>query len=128
MHRLPPGVHDPDTARKKKIFWCICSADVGMAYTLGRPCSIPQHEITTDRLARPYDLPGIPGKVYSKGFEYSTLMTEMHPQLFSAAAKDLPKSVRIKLARKFAARVDEIHTDLVRVCTLAISMGVLAGC
>ncbi|KAF4950592.1 hypothetical protein FGADI_8106 [Fusarium gaditjirri] len=115
MHRLPPGSHDPDTARKRKIFWSIYFAHAAMACTFGRPSSMPLHEITTDRLARPYDLPGMPGKIYSTGFDYSILMAEVHLQLFSAPAKDMPKHVRIKLARKFAGRVAEIHSDLLRI-------------
>ncbi|KAG7113642.1 Negative regulator of pleiotropic drug resistance STB5 like protein [Verticillium longisporum] len=90
-HRMPLGVRGSQNSRKKwHIFWYVYTYEKGLAFTVGRASSIPDYDVSTERPRYPDDMPGIPGRTYTAILELAMLQGEIQPQLFSAAASQLP--------------------------------------
>lgn len=136
-HRLPKFVEghgEEEISTPMKLFWHIYVLDRGMAFTLGRPPSIYEFDIATERshISR-YEHTAL-GQ-YVSALQHMPLLTcvrvfygigecadvvgEMHIQLFSAAAqRDSPQN-RIASAKALASRLTRSNIELKQVLSLA---------
>lgn len=112
LHRLTGDSKDPESAARRRVFGYIYIWDKNMAFMLGRPPCIPPHEVTTNQPTHPKDVPGIPGRIYSKFADYTFLAAEVQQQLFTAAGQALPSHVRTEYATAFISRQETIQAEL----------------
>lgn len=112
LHRLSGDLGASESIAKRRVFGYIYIWDKNMAFMLGRPPCIPPYEVSTEQPKHPQDVPGIPGKIYSKFADYTFLAAEVHQQLFTAAGQALPSHVRIEIAHAFISRQEIIQSEL----------------
>ncbi|EXJ56725.1 hypothetical protein A1O7_07069 [Cladophialophora yegresii CBS 114405] len=108
-HRLPPYSVAPEATEKRRLFWFLYCVERGMALNLGRTPSMPDYDILTDRPKFPEEVHGVWGAMFNSWFDFAKVQGDIYDQLYSAQGQKQSVEVKAELARKLAARLQEVQ-------------------
>ena len=122
FHRLPKKPSDKEHTKKRAIFWLVYSLDKALSLSLGRPSTIQDFDISTERLGYPDEVQGPMGKVQMLWADLGKLQGDIYYELYSAHAQKQSVQFNADLARQLAVRCLKIRNDM-----RFVSRGIVCG-
>lgn len=106
-------VVDPETTKKKLIFWYIYALDRGVSLNMGRPPMLRESYITVDRPRAPDEISSAWAPVFNNWLDFAQLQGEIYDNLFSPQAQRIPANVRSERAHRLAMSLRVLESSLV---------------